>query len=163
MALLLLLATTSSQRPCQRAVSAAEGPGTWKRRPDCGRRMADAAPADTSEPASQAAAAEAPSDAGASAMQALQDLMDEAEALEQAGKYREAAEVVASGLSKAHAAYVASKVPGVALVRQPTMAMPRHSYVERYKARLRVDWQKWDRCSRMSRAMPPGGSSSYGT
>ena len=58
-------------------------------------------------------------------------------------------ELTAQAMTTAHQTYVASKVPGVKLVRAPTMAVARRSYVERYKARLRVDWQKWDRVSRM--------------
>ena len=100
------------------------------------------------------------SPSGRAAMQTLEALMAQAEALEAKGLYREAAEKVANGLSRAHAEYVQSKVPGVSLVRQPTMAMPRRSYVERYKARLRVDWQKWDRCSRMSSRGGGGGLAS---
>ena len=64
---------------------------------------------------------------------------------------REAAEKVAAALASAHAEFVRSRCPGVTLVRQASTAMPRRSYVERYKARLRVDWQKWDRAS-MARA-----------
>lgn len=88
----------------------------------------------------------------AEAILELATIVEAAEALEAQGKFREAAELTAKALNRTHATYVKSKVPGVRLVRQPTVAMPRHSYVERYKARLRVDWQKWERCSR--RAAP---------
>ena len=77
----------------------------------------------------------------------LTRLVDEAEVLEERGQYRDAVELVARALTYAHADYVASRYPGINLVRQPSTTMPRRSYVERYKARLRVDWQKWDRMS----------------
>ena len=80
-------------------------------------------------------------------IQTLTRLVDEAEELEGRGQYRDAVEIVARALTYAHADYVASRYPGINLVRQPSSAMPRRSYVERYKARLRVDWQKWDRMS----------------
>jgi cytohesin len=98
------------------------------------------------------------SDAGAKrAMDDLAKLVAQAEAHEARGEYREAAELTARAMAEAHREYVRSKVPGVQLLRQPTLAMPRYSYVERYKERLRarVDWQRWERCSR---ALPSGGS-----
>ena len=50
-------------------------------------------------------------------------------------------------MNSAHAEYVQARYPGVTLVRQPSTTMPRRSWAERYKARLRVDWQRWERMS----------------
>jgi len=88
-------------------------------------------------------------------MAGLASLVERAEALEAAGKYREAAELTAEAMTQAHSKYVQSHVCSAhfqsqELLRLPTpmLPMPRRSYIERYKARLRVDWQKWDRVSR---------------
>ena len=83
----------------------------------------------------------------AKCMVELARLADKAEALEAKGKYREAAELVAKAMNSAHAEYVQARYPGVTLVRQPSTTMPRRSWAERYKARLRVDWQRWERMS----------------
>lgn len=90
-------------------------------------------------------------DASGDAMQTLAEIVARAEALEQEGRFREAAELTAKAMAQAHTDYVQSKVPGVTLVHDQLapMAAPRHN-AERYKARLRVDWQKWDRCSRIA-------------
>ena len=83
----------------------------------------------------------------AKCMVELARMADKAEALEAKGKYREAAELVAKAMNSAHAEYVQARYPGVTLVRQPSTTMPRRSWAERYKARLRVDWQRWERMS----------------
>ena len=83
------------------------------------------------------------------AMQKLASAVDAAEALEASGKYVEAADSVAKSLTVAYQEYVQSKNSiGPSLARPPQMPLPRRSYVERYKRRLRVDWEKWDRASR---------------
>ena len=48
-----------------------------------------------------------------------------AEALEAAGRYREAAELTAQAMTHAHAGYVQSKVRGVTLVHDELAALPR--------------------------------------
>mmetsp|Transcript_23388 Transcript_23388/g.59662 ORF Transcript_23388/g.59662 Transcript_23388/m.59662 type:complete len:568 (+) Transcript_23388:7-1710(+) len=95
----------------------------------------------------------ASSDAPALVMQDLAALVERAEALEAEGKFREAAELTAQAMTQAHADYVRSHLGSAQLAAplqlpSPVLPMPRRSYVERYKARLRVDWQKWDRVSR---------------
>ena len=110
--------------------------------------------------ASAGAAASAPPGSTNDTMRTLASLVEEAEALEAAGKYREAAELTARAMTQAHVEYVQTAVPadGVRVLRLlPMVPMPRRSYVERYKARLRVDWQKWDR---VSRRMPVGDAGS---
>ena len=82
------------------------------------------------------------------AMRGLASAVDAAEALEASGKYVEAADSVAKSLTVAYQEYVQSKNTGPTLARPPPMPLPRRSYVERYKRRLRVDWEKWDRTSR---------------
>ena len=67
----------------------------------------------------------------------------EAEELEAQGRYREAAELTALAMAEAHSQYVQSHKE----VQPPLMPKPSQDYVERYKARLRVDWSKWDRLS----------------
>jgi hypothetical protein len=73
-------------------------------------------------------------------------LVAKAEKLENDGDYRGAAEIVAAALSRAHADGVKPTKP-LTLVNMDSAVIPRRSYVERYKARLRVDWQKWERTS----------------
>ena len=90
----------------------------------------------------------------ASVLNALAALVEQAEALEASGRYREAAELTAKAMTQAHADYVLCHTGGLvdntAMILPapaPMLPMPRRSYIERYKARLRVDWEKWDRCS----------------
>jgi len=90
------------------------------------------------------------------AMQTLATMVERAEKLEQEGRYREAAEMAAQAMTEAHTDYVRCQVASthfqsqhlLQLPSMPQLPMPRRSYIERYKARLRVDWQKWDRVSR---------------
>jgi len=80
------------------------------------------------------------------ALERLAPLVAKAEKLENDGDYRGAAEIVAAALSRAHADGVKPTKP-LTLVNMDSAVIPRRSYVERYKARLRVDWQKWERTS----------------
>lgn len=99
------------------------------------------------------------SDAGPSStereehLKQLSEAVDAAEALERAGKHHEAAELTAHALALAYngALQTNGALPQVA--RPPTIPLPRKTYVERFKRRARVDWEKWNRESR--RELPP--------
>ena len=56
----------------------------------------------------------------------------------------------ALAMAEAHAAYV----QGHKELRPPLLPKPSQDYVERYKARLRVDWSKWDRLSSHAKGGP---------
>ena len=93
------------------------------------------------------------------AMAELSTSLEMAEELEADGKYREAAELAASAMTRAHRRYVQTpSSQALQLPRQRSSVTlpgaPRRSVIERYKAESRVDWKKWDRCSVMQ---PPGG------
>ena len=99
-----------------------------------------------------------PEDESSAALGTLAKLVEEAEALEAAGMYRQAAELTAQAMTQAHADYMQSHLPACSLdlLGRPSIPMPRRDYIERRKAKLLVDWKKWDRESlRMSRRPLP--------
>ena len=77
-------------------------------------------------------------------MQQLSETLKLAEALEAEGKYSEAADMTAQAMAQAHGSYVQAKVPDITFVRYPS----NRDYMENYP-KVRVDWQKWDRCSKL--------------
>ena len=99
--------------------------------------------AETEKPAPSSAVQERQRRNTVSVTSRLAAAVAEAEELERQGRYREAAELTALAMAEAHSQYV----QGHKELRPPMMPKPSQDYVERYKARLRVDWSKWDRLS----------------
>ena len=95
-------------------------------------------------------------------MRNLSEAVDAAEALEAAGKYKEAAELTAQSLTVAWNGVVQTQGALPTLAKPPKLPLPRRSYVERYKRRVRVDWDKWNRESRRAVPVPAGVSEGFG-
>lgn len=99
--------------------------------------------AETEKAAPSSAAQEKPRRNTVSITERLAVAVAESEELERQGRYREAAELTALAMAEAHSQYVQARKG----LHPPVMPKPSQDYVERYKARLRVDWSKWDRLS----------------